>query len=513
MRKYLWCGLLFLIVAPLRAEAPAKSVKETWNAVYIEAFRCGYARTTVVELERDGKKYYRTTLEMNMVIKRYDSVVRIRAETTVDETADGKVTGFTLTQFTDKGDKLTMTGTVQDDKLLVKAPGDPRGRSVPWNDKAIGPYKQERLLVERKIKAGDKLEFLGFEPALAAAVPTHIVVKAAEDVELMVAKKDGETIKFERSKQNLLRIELQPEKVKTGDASIPLPTQSLWVDKDTAIIRSEYDFGLGRFLLFRTTKEAATLEVPSDPDKMPDVGLNTKIPIAKAVDNIHSKAQVVYRITIKDDKDAATAFARDARQEVKNKKDDTFDLQVQAVRAPAVVEKPVEPGKEFLESSHYIESADATVKELTARAVGDETDPWKKAQRIEKWVHENMRGSSDIGFATAGQVARDLRGDCRQHAMLTTAMCRAAGVPARTAVGLVYVRQEEMEPFLGFHMWTEVWIKGQWLGLDATLGKGSVGPGHLKIADHSWHDTQTLAPVLPVLRVMGKVKVEVVSVK
>jgi hypothetical protein len=76
------------------------------------------------------------------------------------------------------------------------------------------------------------------------------------------------------------------------------------------------------------------------------------------------------------------------------------------------------------------------------------------------------------------------------------------------------VRGEEgMEPFLGFHMWTEVWVKGQWLGLDATLGEGSIGPGHLKISDHSWHNTQTLAPVLPVLRVMGKAKVEVLSVK
>ena len=43
--------------------------------------------------------------------------------------------------------------------------------------------------------------------------------------------------------------------------------------------------------------------------------------------------------------------------------------------------------------------------------------------------------------------------------------------------------------------------------------EGGIGPGHLKIADHSWHDTQTLAPLLPVLRVMGKAKVEVLSVK
>jgi hypothetical protein len=40
-----------------------------------------------------------------------------------------------------------------------------------------------------------------------------------------------------------------------------------------------------------------------------------------------------------------------------------------------------------------------------------------------------------------------------------------------------------------------------------------VGAGHLKIADHSWHDTQTLAPLLPVARVLGKLRIEVVSVQ
>jgi len=61
-------------------------------------------------------------------------------------------------------------------------------------------------------------------------------------------------------------------------------------------------------------------------------------------------------------------------------------------------------------------------------------------------------------------------------------------------------------------MWSEVWIQGQWIALDATLGEGSVGAGHIKIADHSWHDVQTLTPLLPVMRVVGKVSIEVLSV-
>jgi len=96
--------------------------------------------------------------------------------------------------------------------------------------------------------------------------------------------------------------------------------------------------------------------------------------------------------------------------------------------------------------------------------------------------------------------------------MLAAAMCRAAGVPSRTAVGLVYVEDRMGRPVLGFHMWFEVFVKGQWLALDAIFGPDGIGATHIKIADHSWHETQSLTPLLPVTRVLGKMKIEVVQV-
>jgi hypothetical protein len=39
-----------------------------------------------------------------------------------------------------------------------------------------------------------------------------------------------------------------------------------------------------------------------------------------------------------------------------------------------------------------------------------------------------------------------------------------------------------------------------------------VGAAHLKITDHSWHEVQSLTPLVPLLRVLGKVSIEVVSV-
>src|SRR5262249_53273448 len=147
---------------------------------------------------------------------------------------------------------------------------------------------------------------------------------------------------------------------------------------------------------------------------------------------------------------------------------------------------------EFTQSNFFVNSDDKLVKEHARKAVGDETDPWKKARMIEKWVNSNMRSLNfDNGIATADHVARTMEGDCTEFAMLGAAMCRAAGVPSRTALGLVY-HVDKGTPKLSYHMWMEVNINGQWIALDPTLGKNSVGPVHLKISDHSWHETRSM---------------------
>jgi transglutaminase-like putative cysteine protease len=188
-------------------------------------------------------------------------------------------------------------------------------------------------------------------------------------------------------------------------------------------------------------------------------------------------------------------------------------LRVRPVREPQVIENPQKTKEEYLQSSYFLDSGDETIRAISRRETAGETDPWRKAQRLEKWVHENMKGSTAISFARASQVCRDLTGDCRQHGMLLAALCRAAGIPSRTPVGLVYTTADDGKGILVFHMWTEVWVHGQWLMLDATLRQGSVGAGHLKVTDHSWHDIQTLAPLAPVTRVLSKIRVEVVSEK
>jgi transglutaminase-like putative cysteine protease len=509
-----WCCAVVLLASlPVRAEAPAgKVVDETWEAAYLEGAKMGYQHTLIEEVERDGRKVYRTTKTMLLTLKRYNSVVTQRLVSGTEETADGKVVALSFTQSLDRG-QFTQTGKVEDGRLVIRTPSDPRGKAVPWDDQAMGLYHQDRLFRDKMVKPGSTFHFFDYQLPFLTAVRMDVVVKQPEESDILEAGKDGDKPRGERVKKSLLRAEVQPGKVTVGDTVIPLPKLVVWLDDQRRTVREESELpGMGKLTLYRTTK-AVAVEEGVAPALLPDLGLNAMVRLDKALSRPHEAREVVYRITVAGDDDASKTFARDDRQMVEEAEGDHFLLRIRPIREPREVEKPGEIKKEYLESSYFLDSDDERVQEVARRVTEGEDDPWRKAQKLEKWVHANMKGSTSIGFATASQVCRDLKGDCRQHGMLLAALCRAAGIPARTAIGLVYTDEGGEKPTLVFHMWTEVWVRGQWLMLDATMGRGSVGAGHLKVTDHSWHDTQTLAPVAPVIRVLSKVRIEVVSEK
>jgi transglutaminase-like putative cysteine protease len=537
MRRYAaWCVVLVVTAAPARAQAPPpKVVKETWDAVYLEGAKCGSFHTVTADVRRDGARLFRSTMTMNLRVRRYNAVLPMRLEIGDEETPDGKVRSMWMTQFLDRG-SLTQTAVVEGDELVVGGKGPEGGRtksdatSTPkpgstgasspddgrrskWDATALGRAKQDSIFRDRKVKPGDRFSYRSYEPPLWEPVAVRVAVKDPEEVDVLVPGREGEKAGAARQKRKLLRVEAVSDKVEIGGNAVQLPRVVWWLDDQREIARSEVEQpGLGTLTLYRTTKAVAE-EEGAAPALLPDLGWNTLVPLNRGIARPHEAAAVVYRVTVKGDDDPSTAFARDARQQPSDVQGAAFTLTVRRPPVPAEETGTGEVKPEFSKSSYFLDSDDEWVRARTAAAVGREADPWRKAQRVERWVYDHMTGADDVAYVPASRTARDLKGDCRQHAMLTAAMCRAAGVPARTAVGLVYVNDPRRGPLLVFHMWTEVRARGQWLGIDATLGRGGVGPAHLKIADSSWHDTQTLAPLLPMSRVAGRLAIEVVKVE
>ena len=501
IRRFGWCvGLAFVAAgaeAPKPADPPATVVEEVWESAQLDGAKVGSVHTTVESVDGDGGKRLRVTVRLELTFKRHNATVQLRMEQGDEETPEGAVVAVFMRQYQDQGKKLDLAGQLEDGHMHVQIDGGRIDRRLRWGDDVVGIYKLEHLFADRKPQPGDHFTFPSYQPTLNAVVPVQVLVKDPEDLTLPAGRK------------SLLRVELRPDKIEGSGVSVQLPPEVWWLDGEFTPVRRQMDLeGLGTILLTRTTHDLAVAEATG---KLPDLNQKNLIPLNRTISRPHATRAAVYHITLRDDPEPETAFAHDGHQDVVALRGGVLELRVHPVR-PGGTKDATPAAAEYLESSYFIDCDDGRVMDAAHRAVGGETDPWKKAVRIERWVKQNMRPDDAAPMGPASQAARDLRGDCRLYALLTAAMCRAQGVPARIAVGLLYV--EKMgKPYFGFHMWTEVYIDGQWLGLDGTLGQGSVGAAHLKVADHSWRGVESLTPLLPVGRILGKTAIEVVSVE
>jgi len=495
---------LCVCTAPVGAGGSGKILLDTWDVAYLGDGKAGYIHTIAREIENNGKKAVHTTVELRLTVKRFNDTIQMSMDTGSIETFDGKVVGVFMKQFLGKQQQLQVDGTVSGDQVHLMLNGKSPLKPAPWNNEVLGLYKQQSLFRDRDLKAGDKFTYLSFEPTINLVIKAEVAVKGHRVVQLKGAKE----------KRKLLLVETVPEKVefKRGPdkvEKIQLPVSLTWLDENFEPVRSEVEVpGLGPLVMYRTTKSKAL--APGPTAQLTDIGISQLVKLKNRIPDPYETSAAVYRITIRNDDSVATTFSRDDRQQVRKVQGNTFELHVKASPESGGEPAEKEPSAEYLQSSYFINCDDAKVKELARKAVGKETDPWKKTLRIERWVHDHMKVTAYEALATADHVARTLEGDCTEYSMLATAMCRAEGVPSRTAIGLIYADVKK-EPCFAFHMWTEVWIKGRWIPIDATLGKGYVGATHLKITDHSWHDERTMTPIFPVIRVVGRVSIDVLS--
>ena len=91
------------------------------------------------------------------------------------------------------------------------------------------------------------------------------------------------------------------------------------------------------------------------------------------------------------------------------------------------------------------------------------------------------------------------KGDCNEHTVLFNALAKAAGVPARTAVGVVHLRGA-----FYYHAWSEVWL-GEWISIDAALNQFPADPTHIKFLEGEI-DRQ-----IDILQLIGNLKIQIIE--
>jgi len=124
--------------------------------------------------------------------------------------------------------------------------------------------------------------------------------------------------------------------------------------------------------------------------------------------------------------------------------------------------------RSWLESTFVIDFHEPSVAAVSAeltKSVGS-----APPAAVVQFVSGLMRGSQNRGFDIASEVAVRREGDCTEYAVLTAALARGAGIPARVVLGLALVRRGSSYMAYG-HAWAELLTAGRWIVADSALAR------------------------------------------
>jgi len=153
--------------------------------------------------------------------------------------------------------------------------------------------------------------------------------------------------------------------------------------------------------------------------------------------------------------------------------------------------------EEELRGDAFVQKDHPKIRDLSAQIVGAEKDAWKRAMLIYEWVYGNIQKEPVFSIPSALEVLETQKGDCNEHTVLYVALARAAGVPARIAIGVVW--SDELQGFY-YHAWPEVYA-GRWIWVDPTLGQPIADATHLKLLNGSIESWPQLIPFIGQLRI------------
>jgi transglutaminase-like putative cysteine protease len=123
-------------------------------------------------------------------------------------------------------------------------------------------------------------------------------------------------------------------------------------------------------------------------------------------------------------------------------------------------------------------------------------------------VNAMLEKKPTVSIPSAREVLRTKIGDCNEHTALYVALARAAGIPSRIAVGLVYLRGA-----FYYHAWPEVYVPRagggtpQWIPVDPTLNQFPADATHLRVARGG------LAKQTVVLQLIGRLRIAITDLE
>ncbi|MDA7978174.1 MAG: transglutaminase-like domain-containing protein [Pirellulales bacterium] len=477
----------------LQASDTNSEAENRWMVSMLNGSKIAHVRTSLVhhdDAPEGNSPGWTEEAEIQMSVDRFGQQAAPSASYRGQLTANGQLLSFECTtRFGKKPQRIH--GKWQAGQLEIKHESG-ETTTIKCPEGCGGFLAVDLSLRQQPLKAGEKRTVTHYDAVTGSLAREELHAKTEEETQLL----DG--------KASLLRI----EQTTHLDAENAI-TQVIWSDIEGNILKSQaLNTGSEQYVV---SKEQALAK----PETSLDLAWATSVPVSYSIADAHQTLRVRYRVHLEAANPSAI-FPEGAGQTVTPIDEHSADLIVKAVRPMPFVNNlrragDTPPTAADVQPNAWIQSDDARVINLAESVALDEVDSWKVAQALERLVHDSMHSRNfNTAMASAAEVVQTREGDCTEHAVLLAAVLRARQIPARVAVGLVHT--ESLGGF-GFHMWNEAFIHGAWVPLDATLGRGGTGAGHIRLNSVSLAGSGGLASLLPVAQVMGQLKIDVLEVE
>lgn len=461
---------------------------DRWYEVWLSGSRSGWSHE-VVTTEGDR---ITTRSDMEMTVGRADQAVTIRTGSVFVETTDGEPVEVTISQKFGQSPVEARYVFRDDDVLAITGAGDAKQqRPMPKPEgEWLPPAAAARFLAQRLASDAKDITLRTIDPSngLTVVKVERTDITRAE-LEVLGRKTDC----FQATSQT----EMGPVKLKAKE----------WINADGNLLRSETSMGAMKMMMVASTREKA-LQAADPAEMMISTFVRPDKPIARARLTTHA----VYTVHLADGE--MPPLPTSAYQSAERVDDSTAKVTVDLTHPSPAGEVD---RAEFLASTSYADTGDKLIQDLTAQAIADAgDDKADQAEALRRFVYKYIADKNlGTAFATASETARSRKGDCTEHGVLLAAMLRAADIPSRVAVGVVYVDSfAGQRDVFGYHMWAQALLDTgggpAWVDLDGVLDdRTAFDAAHIAFGASSLGDADAVSSLASIAPLLGAVEIKV----
>jgi transglutaminase-like putative cysteine protease len=442
-----------------------------WRGVYYRGEKIGFTVGQIVphddgyELQEDGR------LQMSLLGATTAAVLKTTAR--VDKTFALRSFDFSLDPGTGP---IVVAGTLEGLTLTLSITSGGRTRQEirTLAEPPALMLSLARRLASEGLTPGARHEWTMFDPATMRNAPVTVAVGARE------------VVRVDERPVPAFRVELSFGGLQTTS----------WVTDTGEVVREESPMGL---LTVAESSDQAVAMAVSRGVQMDMLEAAAVVPVSKQrIENPRDVRRLRLRL---EGADLSSPDLQGVGQRVDG------DI-IEILDARTFAAEPDTPDlTAYLQPEPFIESEAAEIRAEAARALTGVTGARGRAERLTRHVNALLEKKPTVSLPSAVEVLRTRVGDCNEHTALFVALARAAGIPARIAVGLVSVRSA-----FYYHAWPEVYVdegdgRGLWLPVDPTLNQFPADATHLRLARGGLDKQVAILPLI------GRVKMTILDLE